>query len=128
MLAGLASATAIASLRAGPVVPAPTGPSPEQAPASASALVPVSLASPGLAAILRNGDLVDLVAVDPTGTGRVVASGARVVTRGGSGSLISGSTAAVLLMAVPPAGAVSLAALATTQPLTAVIRERATDR
>ncbi len=87
--------------------------------------MPVTLSVPGVAGALRPGDVVDLVAIADDGSGRVVASGARVVGRPGSTTLISGSAGSAILMAVPPEDAISLAATAAAGTLTAVIREQA---
>ena len=122
--------TAVLALRGSPPVPVPA-----DAPGATSVstgtagltLVPVTLAGPGTAAVLRSGDVVDLVAVDDAGTSRVVATGAQVVTRVSGSSLIGGSSAPVLLMAVPPGDAVDLATTAVTSSLTAVIRRTAAD-
>jgi len=88
--------------------------------------VPISLDAPGVAAALRPGDVVDLVAVSGAGAGRVIAAGAVVFGRQGSASMFSSSSSAVLLMAVPQDIAVPLAAAAATSELTAVIRQAAT--
>ena len=121
----MATVAAIGALRSPPAA----SPSPVDADGSSTAehgaLVPITLDVPGVAAALRPGDVVDLVAVSDSGVGEVVIAAAVVVGRPGSAPVFSGGSSAVLLMSVPQEAAVSLAATAATSELTAVIREAA---
>jgi hypothetical protein len=121
--AGIATVAAIGALRSPPTAAPAAGSASSTSIAQAASLVPISLGVPGVAAALRPGDVVDLVAVTDSGAPRVVATDAVVVGRPGSSSVFSSGSSAVLLMSVPRGLAVALAATAATSELTAVIRQ-----
>ena len=77
---------------------------------------PVRLADLAVAALVRTGDLVDVLATGPDAAeAETLASGVRVLAAGGSGD---GPTAGLLLVAVDTATAARLAAASTTATLT----------
>lgn len=84
--------------------------------------VPVTLASPAIAATLAEGDVIDLVVVDEVGA-QVVAPRSRVVALGSGGSALSTSSP-VIVVAVPAATALDVTAAAARGPLAVVIQAR----
>lgn len=78
--------------------------------------MPVEVGSPALAATVSPGDLVDVVALVPGSTARVLAERARVVDHGGSPM-----GGAVVLVAVPAADALPLVAAAAGTPISLLI-------
>jgi len=77
---------------------------------------PVRLADLAVAALVRTGDRVDVLATEPgAGEAETLASGVRVLTAGGSDE---GPTEGLLLVAVDTGTAARLAAAATTATLT----------
>jgi hypothetical protein len=97
---------------------------PRAGPSSGRVVVPVRLSDPAVVALLRPGDVVDLVGVDEQGGGAaVVARSTRVVTvpqvttDGGAGS-----TGGLLLVEVGTGTATALAQAAVAGPLTLVWR------
>lgn len=88
--------------------------------------VPVLLASSAIAATLAVGDTIDIVGItgQETATARIVAPGARVLDLPASGSALSGSSAAVVLVAVDEEEALPLAAASAGGALSVLIRGR----
>jgi hypothetical protein len=84
--------------------------------------VPVTLASPAIAATLTEGDVIDLVVVDEVGA-EVVAPRSRVVSLGSGGSALSTSSP-VVVVAVPADTALDVTAAAARGPLAVVIQAR----
>jgi pilus assembly protein CpaB len=93
---------------------------PRAGPTSGRVVAPVRLSDPGLVALLRPGDVVDLVGTDEQGGGAsVVARGARVVTVPHlDDEAASGSVGGLVLVSVPPGAATALARAAVAGPLT----------
>ena len=122
-LAGLAAVLALTTLRGG-TAPATTPSGTSTVTGSAlpgEVTVPVVLSSSAMAAVLRVGDVIDLVAAaTPTA---VVARGARVVELSGGGSALGGSASAVVLVALPESDALRVVT-STGDGLTPMIRSR----
>ncbi|MEU3553453.1 hypothetical protein [Streptomyces fragilis] len=90
---------------------------------------PVRLADPAVAALLRRGDLVDVVAAGPRGRPRVLARGVRVVrlpgpTGAGPGDLDTGGAGggALVVLSAPLPAAVRLLGTAPDDRLTVAFR------
>jgi len=82
--------------------------------------VPVILDSPALAGAVEVGDEVDLVSIDAQGRAEIVAARARVVDQGGGSSPLGGASP-MLLVAVPEATALGLAAASLTTRISLLI-------
>lgn len=98
--------------------------------------MPVTLASGAIAAVLRVGDVIDLVGASGSGTSRsgtptddtsapltVIARDARVIELPLGGSALGGSSAAVILVSLPEADALRVVT-SMRDGLTPVIRSR----
>jgi pilus assembly protein CpaB len=88
-------------------------------------VVPVRLVDPGVAALLRPGDRVDVIAVGQSGGGNVVVSAAPVLAVPANlGGATTGSTVegALVVLAVPAYLAVHLSSAALTARLTVTLR------
>lgn len=85
-------------------------------------LVPVRLADAGAAGLLAPGDVVSVIAANADGQARVIASGARVVTRPLPPAGFSSQTGSLVLLSVAPDEAVGLAAVSNQRALTAVLQ------
>ena len=120
LLAGTAALLGLTSLAAAPATPAPT---PAGAPVAApgSALVPVTLAPAGVAAALRVGDAVDLLAAREGAPAVLVAEDARVAALPEGAGAFSASTSGVVLVEVPEEAARALSASASAAPLAVVV-------
>lgn len=80
---------------------------------------PVRLADLAVAALVRSGDRIDVLATaEGSPTAEVVAEGALVLAAAGPGTATDGGSAGLLLVAVPPEVAARLAAAATAATLT----------
>jgi hypothetical protein len=108
-LAGIATLVALTALRGAPAAPATAttdATSASSTPVPGQVTVPVALASGAIAAVLRLGDVIDLVgATDADTTGSVIVRGARVVGLPDGGSALGGSSSAVILVVLPEADA-----------------------
>ncbi|MBP2418030.1 SAF domain-containing protein [Microlunatus capsulatus] len=97
---------------------------PRAGPSSARVVTPVRLADAGVVALLRPGDVVDLVGTDEQdGTADVVAPAARVVTIPQiEEEAAPGSAGGLVLVEVPPGTGTRLARAAARGPLTVLWR------
>ena len=86
--------------------------------------MPIEVASPAIAASVVTGDLVDLIGFDTDGRARSLAERARIIEPARGSSALGASTA-VLLVAVPEADAMAVAAAAAQAPLALLIHPRA---
>lgn len=122
MLAALATVVAISAVRPAPATTTTTEPTAPTAPSAreGEVTVPVILDSPALAGAVTIGDEVDLLAIDAQGRAEVVASRARVVEQGGGSSPLGG-TRPLLLVAVPEATGLDLAAASLTARISLLI-------
>jgi hypothetical protein len=127
VLAGAATLVALTALRGGP---APLSPSDTDAASTTSTAVPgqvtvpVALTSGAIAAVLRVGDVIDLVGAAGTDApSAVIARGARVIELPAAGSTFGGSSSAVVLVSLPEADALRVVT-STADGLTPVIRSR----
>lgn len=80
--------------------------------ASDEVIVPVLLSSAAFAAVLAEGDIVDIVGFtgDGTATATVIAPRVRIVDLPASGGSFTASSTAVILVAAPPSRALALSA------------------
>lgn len=125
VLAGLATVIGLTALRSDPPQPrADAAPAPAVRPGEVT--VPVTLSMRAVADTLSAGDIVDLVTVDDDGDPHRVAERARVVDRPTSGSGLA-PTEAIVLVAVPEADALDLAAAASQSSLALLIHPPADD-
>lgn len=86
-------------------------------------LVPVRLADPGLAAVLRPGDRVDVVATDGQGgPARIVAEQARIVTIPTAGDVTREAGGVLLLVEADAETAVELVRAGSSSTLTVLLR------
>ena len=109
-LAVLFALGALAGPPADPTSPAPLGPG----------LVAMPLALAGVNAVVRPGDIIDIVAVPDDATGaRIIAREASVLSASASGFGSSSTTAVVIAVGEPDA--LALADAASTSTLTALI-------
>jgi pilus assembly protein CpaB len=97
---------------------------PRAGPPSGRVVAPVRLSDPAVVALLRPGDVVDLVGADEQGGGAaVVARGTRVVTVPQvAGEMTAGSPGGLVLVEVGSGTATALAGAALAGPLTLVWR------
>lgn len=111
VLAAAATVAAISAVRPAPAATSAPELTAYAAPTSrpGEVTVPVILDSPALAATVAAGDEVDLVSIDAEGRAEVIASRARVVEQGGASSPLGGASP-LLLVAVPEATALDVAA------------------
>jgi pilus assembly protein CpaB len=92
---------------------------PRAGPSTGRVVAPVRLADPGLVALLRPGDLVDLLGTDEQRGAAVVARGARVVTVPQVPDEVgTGPSGGLVLVEVPAGTATALAQAAAAGPLT----------
>jgi len=122
--AALAVVAAIGALRGAPTAPAAVDSTSTAQLRTGEVAVPVSLASPAIAATVKPGDVVDVVAVpdDFESRPRVLAARVRALDQVASGGF--GATAtSIVLLAVPEAAALALSA-GVGRALTVVIRSR----
>lgn len=133
-LAGLAALLAVTVLRAAPE----TADAPDAAAASSTGTaipghvtLPVSLSSGAVAAVLRVGDVIDLIGSthggassdDAAAPASVIARGARVVDLPVGASALGGTSSAVILVSLPEADALRVVT-SMRDGLTPVIRSR----
>jgi hypothetical protein len=85
--------------------------------------VAVTLGSAAVATVLSTGQVVDIVGISEDGTASVVAPAARILELPPAGSTLSGSSAAVVLVAVPEAKALPLLGSAAASTMTLLIRD-----
>jgi hypothetical protein len=129
LLAGLAALLALTALRTSPdpgtAGPATITPAAQQLRAG-DVIVPLPLRLPGISSVLHVGDVVDVVALpaDDAHGATVVAPAARVVELPTSGSALTGSSAAMVLVGVRAADALDASAAAAGAGVTVVIRDR----
>jgi pilus assembly protein CpaB len=83
---------------------------------------PVRLADAGVAGLLAPGDVVDLIAASTDGSARVVARKARLITRPIPPATFGTQTGSLVLLAVTPDEATTIAGVATTRDLSAVLQ------
>lgn len=88
--------------------------------------VPVVLSMAGVASVLHAGDVIDVVGISgrETATAAVVAPRARVLEIPASGSGLTGSSSAVIIVAVAEHDALVLSAASANGALSVVIRPR----
>jgi hypothetical protein len=150
VLAAALTAVAVAALAPGPTAPASpaassaslpraggggggSGPRGAPPPAGQRVQAPVRLADPAVAALLRGGDLVDVVAAGPRGRPRVLARAVRVARPpglaggggpGGSAGVLDGGDGALVVFSAPRPAAVRLLGAAPEERLTVALRSR----
>lgn len=83
---------------------------------------PVRLADAGVAGLLAPGDVVDVIAASTDGSAKVVAQAARVITRPIPPATFGTQTGSLVLLAVTPNEATTIAGVATTRQLSAVLQ------
>ena len=83
---------------------------------------PVRLADAGVAGLLAPGDVVDVIAASTDGSAKVVARKARVITRPIPPATFGTQTGSLVLLAVTPDEATTIAGVATTRQLSAVLQ------
>jgi hypothetical protein len=134
VLAGLAAIVGLTALRGGPQPPPAAADDPAASSSAAQpgqVTVPVTLASGAIAAVLRVGDVIDLVGTSGSGTAvedtsaplTVIARDARVIELPLGGSALGGSSSAVILVSLPEADALRVVT-SMRDGLTPVIRSR----
>ncbi len=135
-LAGLGGRSLVSSVRQGEVLTDVrlAGPSALRGLPAELVAVPVRIADPEAAALVRPGDHIDLLAAGAVTSARVVASAVRVLAVPGAGgnpagvtgalggSLTANSSGALLLVAATPETAALLAAAAVTDRISLVLR------
>lgn len=128
-VAGVGALVALTALRGTPTDPAASpfdGGTTAAAVRTGEVAVPVVLASGAITASLAVGDVIDVIGLTrgepPTAT--VVAPRARIIELPSAGSGLTGSSAAVVLVAVPESAALPLSAASASGGLTVVIRAR----
>jgi hypothetical protein len=84
--------------------------------------VPILLSSASRTDALVVGDVVDLVAVDDGGVAHIVCTGARVLAVPAASTVIGGSSAAAVLVAVPSADALAVTAATAATGLSVIHR------
>lgn len=128
-LAGLGLLVGLSTVRTGATEPADGSGSGSQFPSSVrlgEVAVPLVLTSAGIASTLRVGDVIDVVGITgrESATAAVIASRARVLGIPSSGSGLTGSSSAVILVAVSEDEALPLTAASVNGALSVVIRPR----
>ena len=120
--AGLAVILTISALKAPQPAASAMGMDLAPRPAIGEIAAPITLASAAIASSLDVGDIIDLVAIPTTGTGRakVVARRARVLDIGDS-SGFGASESALIVVAVPELDALAIADATVDSELTALI-------
>lgn len=120
--AGLAVLLTISALKAPQPAASAMGMDLAPRPAIGEIAAPITLASAAIASSLEVGDIIDLVAIPTTGTGRaqVVARRARVLDIGDS-SGFGASATALIVVAVPELDALAIADATVDSELTALI-------
>lgn len=120
--AGLAVLLTISALKAPQPAASAMGMDLAPRPAIGEIAAPITLASAAIASSLEVGDIIDLVAIPTTGTGRakVVARRARVLDIGDS-SGFGASESALIVVAVPELDALAIADATVDSELTALI-------
>ena len=120
--AGLAVLLTISALNAPQPAASAMGMDLAPRPAIGEIAAPITLASAAIASSLEVGDIIDLVAIPTTGTGRaqVVARRARVLNVGDSGGF-GASESALVVVAVPELDALAMADATVDSELTALI-------
>ena len=118
--AGLAVLLTLSSLKA----PAPVASGPENGPrlSLGEVAAPITLASADIAASLKVGDMIDVVAIpnQEAGISRVVARGARVLEIGTSDGF-GASASALVVIALPESEALAIADATADSDLTTLI-------
>lgn len=102
----------------------PTDPNALPAISSGDVAMPITLTSAN--AVVRAGDVIDLVAMTDGSRSRVVASQARVV-QAPNGNGFGGASGRVVVVAIPQATALEIADALSTSTLTALIHPPASD-